>query len=447
MVLPLVLWSAWSLAESSRLSTAADLETKGDYQGAVDANEQHIEDLVQANGGYDITLFEPLLAKGRNLVAMAEYEDATQALQQAQHIARRNHGVYSMLQIEAIDLLTDMALQKGQPMQADTQQKLSFYISERFHGKESLDMLPAAYKLIDWYLETGQYTAVIDKTKEILANQQDTENAHHPSLIRAHILLAKARRLQGVCCSEKSLASVLDILAENPGLPSDLASQAYYELADALLISRKTTAAAEYYALASRTENEDTQPQLIAMSKILDPARQNRLAMYRVENSLLGGSQTVRMTKNEQLSAREQKPQQFLVPLTHRQHNLRIIDNMDSLGEREDTLDVIGTPFQFYLEQLRFMLPVAMRKPSEMAELEIMLKFAVEADGRVRNVEIISSNAPLKLNKLMREVLSKTRYRPALKQGVPVRKDQVTVTQLFPQDFGDAMNSPDNTDS
>jgi len=63
--------------------------------------------------------------------------------------------------------------------------------------------------------------------------------------------------------------------------------------------------------------------------------------------------------------------------------------------------------------------------------VKITLDFTVKNDGSLEDIEILESNAPVKVNKLMREVLSKVKYRPALTNGVPVTKEHVSLTQTF----------------
>jgi hypothetical protein len=92
---------------------------------------------------------------------------------------------------------------------------------------------------------------------------------------------------------------------------------------------------------------------------------------------------------------------------------------------------VIGKPFQFYYDQLRTLLPLRLKKDDALNEVQITLDFTVKNDGSLENIEILETNAPVKVNKLMREVLSKVKYRPALTNGVPVTREHISLTQTF----------------
>ena len=62
---------------------------------------------------------------------------------------------------------------------------------------------------------------------------------------------------------------------------------------------------------------------------------------------------------------------------------------------------------------------------------EITLDFTVNRDGSTANVEIIKTNAPSRINKLMQQVLLKATFRPALEAGQPVIRDNFKLTQRF----------------
>ena len=229
-VLALLILPAFAAAD---LQTAAQHEIDGKFQLAIDTYQQVIDEIVAETGEYSIQLFEPLLGQGRSLSALDRNEAATQVLQLAQHVLRRNEGVYTLRQIEVVDQLTEMAMRDGDPSRANTQQKFSFYISKRFYDQDHLAVFAASYRLANWYLETGQLTKGLTLTTNMIKDLEETHK-NHPQLIDAYLLAAKIRRLKGSCCSEKHLAKVLEIIDRNPDLPIDVKSQVYLELADAL---------------------------------------------------------------------------------------------------------------------------------------------------------------------------------------------------------------------
>ena len=435
-VFTLLMLSVWTLTVVGDTDTdrvirqAQQHEADGEFQEAADAWQSAASMTADQSGNFDIALFEPLMGQGRSLSALGHYEDAVNAFQNAQNVVHRNEGVFTVRQLAIVEELTEIALRKGEPLGADKQQKFAFIISRRFYNNGSLEALAASHKLVNWYIDTGQFQLAQNQLKQILKEMELSGRDKDPALIDTHILAAKARRLSGICCSEKYLQTVLDILEANPDLPSDISSRAYHELADAFIVSRKPEEAAKYYGLGQQQSDE---PKLIAKSKPLDQSRLSQVTLYNViSNPLPGGERIVRMTRDEQLSSPFQEPQQFLVPDPVDDYNVRIVDQMKSPDKRTRTLDVVGSPFRFYTDQLEFILPHSLRKADKLAEISIILDFTVQSDGEVQNVEIIESNAPRKLDRLLRDALLKSSFRPALdNNGLPINKDHVRITQMF----------------
>lgn len=424
-VLALLILPALAAAD---LQTAAQHEADGEFQLAIDTYQQVIDQIVKETNEYSVQLFEPLIGQGRSLSALDQNDAATEMLQRAQHVLRRNEGVYTLRQIEVIDQLTEMAMRHGDPISANTQQKFSFFISERFYDQDDLAIFEASYRLANWYLETGQFSKGLTLTTRMIKDLDETHK-NHPRLIDAYLLATKFRRLRGACCNEKQLSKVLEIIDSNPDLPVDVKSQVYLDLADTFLISRKQEKAKAYYA---KVDYQNAPPQLISMSRELrEPKKNQRTVTYRPQESLFGSSQLIRMTREELLSSSHVPPQQFSIPQTDNEYNIRITNPMEVRQSDEKTKVVIGKPFQFYYDQLHTLLPGWQKEDDSLNEVQITLDFTVKNDGSLENIEILESNAPVKLNNLMRDVLAKTKYRPALAEGKPITQEHISLIQTF----------------
>jgi hypothetical protein len=96
---------------------------------------------------------------------------------------------------------------------------------------------------------------------------------------------------------------------------------------------------------------------------------------------------------------------------------------------------MIGKPFQFVLRQIENILPMSMKHEASLANISIGLDFTVTDEGTIRDVEFTMSNAPVKLNRLMEEVIKKARFRPALVDGHPVSTQNVTIIQSFAPNY------------
>ena len=201
----------------------------------------------------------------------------------------------------------------------------------------------------------------------------------------------------------------------------------YLGVADAFLISRKVKEAEHFYTLAKQQNSE---PSLIVTSKTLNRTRQNLRTIYRANEDPIGPS-VVRLSREEQLVANNQPPQKFFVRMSDDKKKFDIVNLVGNSNIRNKTPERIGHPLQFYTDQVEYLLRFSNKDKERLKQSEITLDFTVNKDGSTTNIEIIDTNAPSRLNKLLREVISKTTFRPALEAGEPVTTKHFKLTQRF----------------
>lgn len=425
-----------SVAAQDSLSIASDYEVNGDHDAALAAYSQLLDEVSREKGDYSIDLFEPLMGLGRSYIATGSPDLAEETLKRAQHITHRNDGVYSPKQFEIIELITRLALDSNDPLEADKQQQFLFFLGT--HHFEGLDALPVYIKLSEWLMQTGQYYRARKILQEAIALVLEMGGEYDLRQLELLQIMAKTRRLQGRCCGERSLEKILGILSENNDIAGDLRANAYSELADAYTLRGKTAEAARLYLLAWQAGNDgsDQAPKMIVMSNSLNAARHQQKKMYRIERDPFDRyNQMRRMSVSEELTAEYQTPQLFLVPMDDSGYGIKIKDARQSATTQEKTEKMIGTPFQFIFRQLQNILPNSMKSEVNLATISIGLNFTVTEKGRIRDVEFTKSNAPVKLNRLMKEVMHKARFRPALVDGQPVITQNVTITQSFSSNY------------
>lgn len=425
-----------SLVAQDTLKIATGYEVNGDHEAALAAYSLLLDEISSEQGEFSIDLLEPLMGLSRGYIATGSPGLAKETLRRAQHITHRNEGVYSLKQFEAIELITRIALDSNDPLEADKQQQFLFFLGT--HNFDGLDVLPVYIRYSQWFMETGQYRRARKILEEAIALVLETSTEHDLRQLEPLRLLAKTRRLQGSCCGEKSLEKALEIISKNDSIAGDLRSDAYSELADAYTLRGKTQKAARFYFLAWQAVNDGTDqaPKMIAMSGKLNAARRRVKKSYRVERDVFAGyNQLRRMSVDEELTAGYQAPQLFLVPLEASSYDIKIKDAMQSINMQEKTEKMIGTPFQFVLRQIQNILPRSLKHEASLANISIGLDFTVTDKGTIRDVEFTRSNAPVKLNRLMEEVIRKARFRPALVDGHPVTTQNVTITQSFAPNY------------
>ena len=383
------------------LQKAQSLETDQRFRSALEFYDDAIAAITKLKGPHSIDLVEPLLGKGRSYLARRQYEEAKDSLEIAQSIARRQDGVYSDMQLEVLEDLANINLRSGEFKTANDLQKFAFRIDRDGYGDRSLKLLPAYDKLINWYLNTGQYLNVRRELNNVMDLIQEEASEHDPRLIEYLRLVAKTRRLQGITKSHQSLVDALEVIENNPELPMTIKSNVYLELADAYNVRRKNNEADRYYRQA-KLPNE-TEPDLIAM-----------------RSSVVVRSYGLKIVAN------------FEVPLADRDYPVKVIDNQDLFSVSKQRLSqfVVGSPFQFNRWEL--VQNLGLRPNLNFSRrMEVTYQFDVTTDGKAKEIELVASNAPTKLDKFMKKVLRKARFRPAFVDGAPSAKADVRLTQSF----------------
>ncbi len=419
---------------SAKLDEAYLFESEGDFDAALSAYSQLLDETTANNGEYAMELVDILIGLGRNYSVLGSPDLAEAALERAQHIVHRNEGVYSPGQFEILEIRTRIALENNQPLVADKQQRFLFYLGSRHF--DGLDALPAYLKLSRWYLDTGQYHRARSTLKKAINLIQENDGEFSLLQLEPLRLVAETRRLQGNCCGEKSLGKALDVLNQNDVAPADIQAKIYLELADAYGFRGKSEKAAELYSKAQALGlgNGDRAPELLIMSNRLDSLRRTQMRIYQVETDPFHSSyrQITRKSDEEMLLADHQPPQFFVAASSESRFGVKIKDALQVASSTEKFENMTGSPFQFALKQVRNILPGSLSSEESLASLSISLSFTVTGEGKIRNVVLLSSNAPAKLNRLMKDVMHKTRFRPALVDGQPEIAHNVTITQSFP---------------
>ena len=416
---------------------ANQFETDEDFRTAQQLYGQLIEAIESQENGYSESLIEPLIALGRTHLALGEFDAAEQTLRRAQHLIHRNEGVHATRQLEIVDLLTEISIETDRPFDADRQQHFALSIAEHNVPAESEDLLPALSKVTRWYIDTGQYYHARESLERTMQVIEKANGAMDDRLIAPLMLSANVKRLQGSSGSYRYLESASKIVEANPDLPIDAKADVFEALADAYLADNKEAEAALTYAkvwalLGSETaENRFAQPGQIAMSQGLRMSSGISKQILIIENNQFGVSRTKLLNDKEALLLDSQPPQQFSVPLAASDRKIHINDVFSPNDVIAPSQRVVGRPFQFALKQLQHILPASVQNESELAMVRLELRFTVKSDGRVRDIEVSSGNAPNRLIRLMREVLYKATFRPRMVDGKPVETAGFQLTQTF----------------
>lgn len=424
-------------AQAESLVTALE----GDFEHAESESQykDEIAGIEEDQGTYDADLIEPLMALARSQYQLKDYDAATESIQRAQHLSHRHEGVHTTRQLEGIDLMTRIYLAQGKPMLADKQQRFSFYVTTHAAEENSLERLPAIDKLADWYTQTGQLQRARKLTEhgiEIVEQHFGAESIKQLPYLQQ---LAKLKRLQRVCCSTRIMEQALTLVENNPEIESELKASTYVEVADAYSISGKDEQAAQYYEKAwsamspvARAEAFG-EPRRIVLSRPLNRHRFGQTRILRVNQDVFGRREYRQISRDELLLEESLPPQEFFVTEDDSNYNVRILDRSIAQDyQQEDAMRTTGKPFKFLYKQLLQVVPARFHRGNLLNTIEVELVFDVDAQGRTQNVKTIQDAAPTKLQRLMRDVVRKTRFRPRMEAGILVETENYRLIQKFP---------------
>ncbi len=400
-----------------------------EYLAEAEALEEHIAQIAEKSGPFSGDLFESLMSLGRVRLSAGNHEEATDALRWAQNISHRNQGVYNLRQLEILRLLTNMSLLDEDHEAADQQQVFAFFITRHYFGEGDPALLPAYMEIADWYTYTGQ----IRKAKKLLTEAQGLAARHNRDPLPLAIRLNRARRLDSLCCNPEVL---IETLGAGDTTDPDTLAQAYLEIADTLILGRKAGQARHWFLKAHETLPllASSEPMPITFRKNLDDPGFFSTDAYRLQRNLFSGRQRLeKMTQREYLEDENREPHWFIMDrdLAHIGFTRR--DNHNVAGGAQRMQSMTGHPILFNAKQLDNLLPF--KNAGEKASLRIKASFTVTATGDLENIEVVESNAHPRLNRLLVRALKKVYYRPALKAGVPVRREQVNLIQTFSRDY------------
>lgn len=392
--------------------------------------ENRIEALSAEHGMFSMALFEPLLSLAGKYFDQGRLDDTEDTLRRAQNVAHRNEGVYTPTQLEIVERLTDIALAEDEFPDANQQKKFAFFITTHHLGEDNPEILYAYAEIADWYMNTGQPL----RARRLLEEATDLARENNLETIAYTLMIDKARRLQGLCCSTKHLTEIIESRDKHATDPDSLAF-AYMTIGDAFVLARKTEDAEVFYRLAHELTplRGDDEPQPITIKRSLDEARQNRIQAYQIQNDpLITRNRLRRMTAAEQLEDEMQPPQWFILDAEDKHIGYKTRDLHETSSKERRTQTLVGNPIKFEDEQLNHILPHRLHSRHAKTELMIEMSFSVTETGDLKNIKVMESNAPVKLNRLLIETLKKAYFRPALVKGTPVATDRVTLVQTFP---------------
>ncbi len=139
------------------MNLASAYRVSGDTQSAQATYSAAIEIIDDNAGILSAELINPLMGLGATYNDAGQHDLALRAYRRALHVNHVNAGFYNFEQLPVRDGLTESYLGLEELERADFEQTIQVSIYEHEYGQNNTAILPAMYKLADWYHRTGQF--------------------------------------------------------------------------------------------------------------------------------------------------------------------------------------------------------------------------------------------------------------------------------------------------
>lgn len=384
--------------------------TLGNFLQAEASFEKSIRIVRANNGNYSLSLAGVLIEFGTMHYELGQYDLALEKFREAQHIAHRNDGVFTLKQIDAMDWISATVRQGSNLSLMDTQERFHFRIHEENYPLGDIRLLPAMERLGRWFKDSGQFKNAIKTHQQSLelinASSEDDEYRKIPILRE----ISSVAYLSNRCCRDTPLEQILDIIQGGSGFGDvEELIKATLHLADMKILSKNAPEADKLYKkawdLRSGTPGRDDRAQI-------EFGRPMPLGYSNVFDGVGAYDEIVRG-----------RP----APLGMKTHRPKGGATMSFTPERPKQ-KLIGTPVLMCFQQVQEFLPP--ESGNKMGSYYVELGFSVRQNGSVGRVEIKDSNTPSRLTRYVKKILRSLRYRPKIENGAAV-PSEVVVRQTF----------------
>jgi|TARA_Y100000310_G_scaffold332478_1_gene408144 tetratricopeptide (TPR) repeat protein len=375
--------------------------------------DESIRITVAAEGEYAPSLVDPLRYLAKLHFENREYAESLAALRRAQHITHRDDGVYTLNQLNIVDWITNNHMKTSDYSAADVQQRFYYRINETNFGADDPRMIPVMTKLGAWFRYTGQLPDALKMYRDSmhLLEQQGTQS--DLTLIEPLQAISSVLYLLGDCCPEEPLDRAMNILASDSGTDAEDRVAALIRLADMTLLKKNEVKAKALYKqawhmLASHRDDHKSKELFGTPTQLGISGTDDAVLAFRGATRAFGllMPDVVYFARPAEESAAE---------------------DHDSQVSRERGL--IGSPLPLCFPQLLDLVNV--KGDEQLADYFVDLDFSVDHKGRALQVAVVDSNAPPRLGRYVRNMLQRTRFRPQMSEGEPVKSERLAIHQTF----------------
>ena len=188
-----------SLTETSATDALDNIQNAlnaGEANNAKAELSAYIEQIEDATHRYSPDLIAPLVLLGDTQMIEKDYASAVDSFGRAVHIDRVANGLHSSTQAEIIYKEADALEAMGNLGAANDREMYAYEVQARRHEPDSMDLLPATFRMADWHLKTSSILAARDMYEQATGILEANEALQGKSAIRALRGAAQTYRLE-----------------------------------------------------------------------------------------------------------------------------------------------------------------------------------------------------------------------------------------------------------
>jgi tetratricopeptide (TPR) repeat protein len=395
-----------ALAVATPLTQLGDLQYRaGNFKAAESSYARAIGIVESHVGTLNARLIDPLRGLGFTYAAMEDHPRATVVLERGVLTARRNQGLFDPRQMDMLAQLAESQTQIGALESAEQNLKYLVRIAEKAYGTDDPRVAVPISRLARWYSRTAAY-----------------------EISRGFYLQAIERVEKAGGPDDVALVEPLRGLAEN-------AMRAFL-LGDPTS-GKADESAAESLMMAPIVNYADPRPgnrrNLTAAAEealergigILDGSvKAGKSSPIDVARTLIQAGDWY-MAKGEVTTAQERYARAWTQ--THQDGNLTPV--ADKSPDKEQLS--FAAPVQIFIPLGSTAHLYQDRSPDDVVEQDVVAEFAVRADGTVRDVKVLDSDAGKRKTNLTVSALEQAIYRPRMENGHAVDTTGVLYRQVY----------------
>ena len=178
---------------------AAQLQV-GEFADVATKAERLVERIEASTGRYDAALVVPLTLLGDARMGLDDPAGALAAYDRAKHITRIVDGLQGLAQLGLLYREARAHVASGDRAAANERHELAYSLNLREYGDDPLALLPAKYRLIEWYRYNYKFRAsqvLFEEVLEVARREFPPGDPRTIAALKAYVDTFRQRRFGG----------------------------------------------------------------------------------------------------------------------------------------------------------------------------------------------------------------------------------------------------------